>query len=307
MKKTKDTGKKQKKKRIIITTLAVGTTGVLGYFGWQYLNRKKQAGKQDITSLITKIDEPVAPEASLPSKVRPSSKKTNSKNTGIAQGTEFPLKKGSKGQLVQKLQQAIMAKYGATTLAKYGADGDFGTELYNALKKLGLPTSISQSAFNVITQGVAASDPASIGIELYKAASNKDFTKIISLLKKLTSPNEYAIAGEQFKQYRLGGIRQTLVNGLLSIADSEAQKQQLRNEFLRIGLQFDGNKWSLSGTDEQAIITTLPTKVWINARQSVNVPARMVLGSPISKRLDYTLFENKGKYFLVQSRHVKSL
>lgn len=307
MNKTQKTGKKQKKKKIIIAALAVGATGVLGYFGWQYLKRKKQAGKQDMTSLMSKINEPVNTEPAVPSKPTRASKKINNRTADTIPINEFPLKKGTKGQYVQKLQEAIIVKYGAATLAQYGADGDFGTELYNALKKLGLPTTISQSAFNVITQGIETTDPAAIGTALYKAASSNDFNKTISLLKKLGSPNDYAIAGERFKQYRLGGIRQTLVNGLLSIAGSEAQKQQLRNEFLRIGLQFDGNKWSLSGTDDQAIVTTLPTKVWINARQSVQVPARMVLGSAVSKRLDYTLFENKGKYFLVQSRHVKSL
>jgi hypothetical protein len=44
----------------------------------------------------------------------------------------FPLKKGSKGALVKKLQLAI----GVDKLPKFGADGDFGTETLNALKTL---------------------------------------------------------------------------------------------------------------------------------------------------------------------------
>jgi hypothetical protein len=63
----------------------------------------------------------------------------------------------------------------------------------------------------------------------------------------------------------------------------------------------------LSGIDGLPIVTMLPTTVWINARESVKVPARRVLGNEVSKRLDYTLFENKGKYFLVQSKYVKYL
>ena len=43
MKKTKTINKKQQKKKIIVTTLAVGATGILGYFGWQYFKKKKQA------------------------------------------------------------------------------------------------------------------------------------------------------------------------------------------------------------------------------------------------------------------------
>ena len=73
------------------------------------------------------------------------------------------------------------------------------------------------------------------------------------------------------------------------------QKQKIKFEFLRIGLQFDGNKWSLSGIDGLPIVTTVATTVWVNARESVKVPARMVLGKQVSKRLDYTIFENKGK------------
>jgi hypothetical protein len=43
---------------------------------------------------------------------------------------EFPIKKGSKGTLVYRLQLAL----GKDKLPKFGADGDFGTETQNALK-----------------------------------------------------------------------------------------------------------------------------------------------------------------------------
>lgn len=45
--------------------------------------------------------------------------------------SDFPLKKGSKGSLVQRLQLAL----GKDKLPKFGFDGDFGTETLNALKK----------------------------------------------------------------------------------------------------------------------------------------------------------------------------
>jgi hypothetical protein len=44
--------------------------------------------------------------------------------------TDFPLRKGSKGTLVKRLQQAI----GVDKLPKYKDDGDFGNETLNALK-----------------------------------------------------------------------------------------------------------------------------------------------------------------------------
>ena len=156
-------------------------------------------------------------------------------------------------------------------------------------------------------QGVASVNPGSLGKDLYNAATSKDFNKTVTLLKNLKSVDDYTSANEQFKQNRINGVRQTIVNGLLNTFTTDSQKQKIKFEFLRIGLQFDGNKWSLSGIDGLPIITVAPTTVWVNARDSVKVPSRMVLGNEVSKRLDYTLFENKGKYFLVQTKSVKYL
>jgi len=51
---------------------------------------------------------------------------------GTTPASDFPLKKGSKGALVQRLQLAI----GTDKLPKFGADGDFGTETQTALKAI---------------------------------------------------------------------------------------------------------------------------------------------------------------------------
>lgn len=309
MNKTKPSAKKQKKKKIIVTTLAVGATGILGYFGWQYLQKKKASKKVDLESLVQNLKEPILKETIYTPKPKTTSKKVVYNPSTVEDKNDgFPLKKGSKGDTVKKLQEALIAKYGAKTLPKYGADGDFGTETVNALTKLGLPASISQSTFNVIVQGISgATNPTVIGKDLYAAALAKDYNKTLPLLKQLKTIEDYSAANDQFKENRIGGVRQTIVNGLLNIFTTEAQKQKIKFEFLRIGLQFDGAKWSLSGIDGLPIVTTTPTFVWVNGRESVKVPARMVLGNEVSKRLDYTLFENKGKYFLVQSKYVKYL
>ena len=123
----------------------------------------------------------------------------------------------------------------------------------------------------------------------------------------MNTKEEYAAVSEKFKSYRINGVRQTLVNGLLNSFTDETQKQKIRMEFLRIGLQYDGSKWSLSGFDGLPIVTTRPTTVWINATQGVDVPARMVLGNEVSRKQQYTLFENDGKYFLVNSTTVTYL
>jgi hypothetical protein len=308
MNKTKPSAKKQKKKKIIVTALAVGATGILGYFGWQYLKKKKGAKKDDIDSLIKNIDKPIVLSNDAPA-VKPKAKTVAPVYKPIAteSSDDFPLMKGSKGEAVRKLQEALIAKYGKQTLPKYGADGDFGSETTNALIKLGLPTTITQSSFNVIVQGIPQVSPSSIGKDLFNAASSKDFNKALASLKNLKSVDDYSTANEQFKQGRINGVRQTIVNGLLNTFTSDSQKQKIKFEFLRMGLQFDGNKWSLSGIDGLPVVTTMPTTVWVNATESVKVPARMVLGNEVSKRLDYTLFENKGKYFLVQTKNIKYL
>jgi hypothetical protein len=71
----------------------------------------------------------------------------------------------------------------------------------------------------------------------------------------------------EFKNYRIGGgVRQTLVNALLNTFSKEDQKQAIRFEFLRMGLQFDGKKWSLDGFDGVSIVTIEPTTIWVNCR-----------------------------------------
>jgi hypothetical protein len=307
MKKAKPSAKKQRKKRIIITTLAVGATGILGYFGWQYFKKKKQTKQNDIENLVNNLKEPILTEPIYTPRPKVIPKKTTYNPTPINERSDdFPLSKGSKGENVRRLQEALITKYGKQILPKYGADADFGSETVNALKKLGLPTTITESTLNVIAQGTIV-NPSTIGKDLYNAAIAKDFNKAVSLLQKMKTVDDYSKASEQFKQSRINGVRQTLVNGLLNTFTSETQKQKIKFEFLRIGLQFDGSKWSLSGIDGLPIVTIMPATVWVNARESVKVPARMVLGNEVSKRLDYTLFENKGKYFLVQSKNVKYL
>jgi peptidoglycan hydrolase-like protein with peptidoglycan-binding domain len=303
-------GKKQQKKKIIVATVAVGAAGILGYFGWQYLKKRNEGKKTgDIDSVLKTINKTSDYEVS-PVYNPPKPKATINSSTSTPKTTidvsGFPIKKGSKGNNVRLLQEALIAKYGKSILPKYGADGDFGTETANALKKAGLPATINESTFNVLTQAVKV-DGSSLGKDLYSATVAKNYSKVLSLLKKMQSVEDYTSANEVFKKDRINGVRQTIVNGLLNTFITDTQKQQIKFEFLRIGLQFDGSKWSLSGFDGKSIVTTANTTVWVNATEGVKVPARMVLGNEVTRRLDYTLFENNGKYFLVTSSTVTYL
>lgn len=331
---TKPTRSKQPTKRaknsIILTSLAVGAAGILGYLGWQYYQKKRKASKNDgidfnaiiKPSPVTKTppgtspvypDIPLLPPTSLPPFVPPPVNivPTRSSNTRTTTTTAngFPLKKGSKGTLVKDLQQALIAKYGASILPKYGADGDFGSETITALKKKGLPTSLDETNYYVIVQGSSSvTDKTSLAGKFLKAAIEKDFNAIISLLKLLTTKEDYRQVSNEFSKSRLRDVRQTLVNGLLGTFSSESQKQQIRYEFIRMGLKYNGQKWSLDGLlDGRPVVTIEPTNIWVNATQKVSVPAMVVLGPEVSRRLDYTMFENNGKYFLVGTKSIKYL
>lgn len=304
----KTSTKKRQVKKIIVASITVGAAGILGYFGWQYFKKKNQAGSSDLDEALKKVKLPVQNEPS--SKVIRTAKSRPVKRTYIPDASttngEFPLKKGSKGEKVRALQQALMSKYGASILPRYVADGDFGSETVNALKKVGLPVTINESTFNVLVQKVKT-DINGLGKDLYDAAASKNYSKTLQLLKQMQSVADYSAANEIFSQYRLAAVRQTIVNGLLNTFTNNAQKEAIKFEFLRMGLQFDGNKWSLSGFDGRPIVTTQATTVWINGKEGVKVPSRMVLGSEVSKRLDYTLFENKGRYFLVNTKSIQYL
>jgi len=301
-------GKKQQKKKIIVTSVAVGAAGILGYFGWKYLKARRQKTKtDDIDAVLKNMSETYHDTAVINTQPKSTTSKTATSTPARSTvSDEFPLKKGSKGNNVKLLQEALIAKYGKSILPKYGADGDFGSETAGALQKINYPTTMDQSTFNVITQIVKV-DPAALGKQLYNATVSKNYSLALSTLKKVQSTADYATANEVFKEGNINGVRQTIVNGLLNTFSSDAQKQAIKFEFLRMGLQFDGNKWSLSGFDGRPIITSEATNVWVNATEGVKVPAKMVLGNEVSRRLDYTLFENSGKYFLVNTKSVQYL
>lgn len=327
-KKQNTTDKNKKLKQILLVGVGLTATGVASYFGWQYLKKAKEQGKKP--SSFEPQADPI-PEYKPTNTYTPppsnnntytdygSGKDTN-KVKDIADNvynvynsipkkdkTAFPLKKGSKGDKVRQLQQALIAQHGASILPKYGADGDFGSEMANALKKLNYPTKVTESLFNVITSSKGA-NTNSLAKQLVKALSQHDFPKVISLLQQIKSVSEYTTTSDEFKTMRVnGGVRQTLVNGCLNAFLDSKQKQTIRMEFLRMGLKFDGKKWTLSGLDETAfeqLITIRPTNVWIDAFNHTQVQRNTILGRPLAKRLDLILFENNGQHFMVRAGDV---
>ena len=291
--------KPNKKKKFLLIGLGVAATGLLSYFGWEYYQKrkaKKEDGADD-SSADTTTDTSLVPPK---------------KNTFVPnfftqqRNDDFPLKKGSKGTKVKALQDSLIAKNGKAILPRYGADGDFGSELVAALKKLNLPDTIDESTYNVIAQS-SAIDSGLLAKALYKDAVNKNISGVIASLKKMNSKDDYTAVSNEFKKLTLRGVSQTLVNGILGSFSDETQKQKIRLEFSRMGLKYDGTKWSLAGIDGFKVMTIESTTVWRTPNEGAKVPAQMILGTEIATNKGFTLFENNGKKFIVKTTSIKYL
>lgn len=282
-----------KGKKILLIGLGIAATGTLGYFGYQWWNKRKQSTNEEESMPEMDLTPPAKNSFSLPAAPK--------------RNDDFPLKKGSKGARVKQVQEVLLAKLGKDALGKAGADGDFGSKTEAALIKAGYPSTIDESTFNVMTQGETL-DASATAKELYSTAIIKNFTGAIKSLQKLKSKEDYTTVSDDFKtNYRIGGVRQTLVNGMLNSFTDEKQKQAIRLQFTRMGLNYDGKKWSLSGIESSSIITKHPTLVWVHSKKAIKVPANMVLGKEIAQRGNHTLFENNGKHFLVETKTINYL
>lgn len=285
---------KKKKKRIIMWSLGMAAAGVLGYFGWKEYKRRKDE-KEEL------------PELPPPSNYLPASSGSSFTPVISSRNDIFPLKKGSRGNNVKLLQEALVAKYGKAVLPKYGADGDFGTEMQNALKSKGLPETIDETTFNILVKS-RSFDARSIASNIFRAASAKNFSSVMDSLKQMRSASDYAAVSENFLPMRFGGVRQTLVNALMKTFSGE-QKQKIQLEFTRMGLKYDGDKWSLSGVPSTLVlITKRPTKVWADRFTSVVVPANTILGKKVAEKKGYILFRSiHNQNFIVRAEAINYL
>lgn len=289
------------KKKWLLLGLGIAVTGALSFFGLRYYKKHKEkaAGNEHLPDIAEQESEaPAHPKQGAAS--QPKLPAATS-----APNDSFPLKNKSKGANVKALQEALIAKFGKTILPKFGADGDFGTETINALKKAGLPEIIDESTYHVLVSGSPnQAPPIATGLQLFTAVVRKDFNLTLNLLKTLRTTKDYQDTSTAFQNYRIGGVRQTLVNGALNSFTDSKQKDAIRMEFLRMGLKYDGNKWALSGVPRKRLITIEATKVWKDPKTSVPVPANMVLGELVTEREGYAVFENAGQRFLVNRAQV---
>jgi hypothetical protein len=153
-----------------------------------------------------------------------------------------------------------------------------------------------------------AFEPGDLAGTIRVGILKRQFLPAYTALKQIRNIADYKAVNIKFSALKTRLTRQTIVNALLGTFKLEAQRKVLFYEFKRIGLKYDGSKWTLGNIDITAeLITTEATKVWKDPRTSVNVPRHMILGREVCKRGNFTLFEHAKSYFLVESKAVKSI
>lgn len=311
-----ENNKKKSKKKFILIGIGLGTLGLLG-FGWWYFKGRKGTTVDDTEKdLFHSLSEDTGVSVSTP-KVNTSGSATS--NLSV-HNSGFPLKKGSKGELVKQVQNALIKKYGKNILPKYGADGDFGSEMTAALQSKGYNTVVDLAEFTKIisdagtgtpaksesNSGSAASTIVDTAKQIYLSLSPPSLTKLLAALKQLKTVDDYTKANDLFKTVRLNGVHQTIVNATLASFSDDTSKQLIRAEFIRMGLKYDGSKWSLSGINGRQLISTATVTIYNSKGLSLNVPENTILGREIATSHGITTFRTIDNQLLfASSKHIR--
>lgn len=253
------------KRPLVLVSIGAGFIGLSGLGYWIYTRSRNAKGER-----IGKPDEGFDASGESPNKL-PAPDFSAPVPTLPPVSTGFPIQKGSRGEYVRNLQNALINKYGASILPKWGADGQWGSELTAALTGKGLKTVIDNPTYtNYVTGNFGSSSSANvnapttsstsvvkdivksiipswvtdpnikIGYQLFDAAKAKNITTTLQLLAKLRNTNDYSSAsqGFQMRPYEPPFRTYTLVTGLLDAFKSSADsKAKIRAEFRRMGLK----------------------------------------------------------------------
>jgi hypothetical protein len=250
----------ENKTKYLLWSLGAIAVGAGGYFLFKHIESKKtEKAVDDFRDQLDAGSSSFSPSSSFPvPSPSPSPRpKTSSSSTSTS---GFPLKYKSKGTLVKNVQLALIKKYGSSILPKYGADGDFGSEMLNALKAKGLPTVIESNDYDKITgekpngSTPPKPTPSSTNVDykalaksLHTAIQNDDIFVVLSALKKIKDTSAYTFVNEEFKKTRINAVRMTVVNALSVKFTSTEYKKKINDQYYRIGLKYNGTQWSLSG------------------------------------------------------------
>ncbi|MTI23078.1 peptidoglycan-binding protein [Fulvivirga sp. RKSG066] len=198
----------------------------------------------------------------------------------------FPLRSGSRGELVKQLQQGLLRLGGesashirSTSIRPDGTpDGVFGGGTEKALRAAGYSTTVSESTFSKIVGSSTSAQSSTlsskaIADELLKAANSRNLFAALAALKQMQNTNDYLAVRSHFSNAIVGGVRVTSpVNALLSVAfkNNEPAKVKIRAEFIRMGLkQSPSGTWTLSGLGELETLEEL--QQYLKDSQALNV------------------------------------
>lgn len=272
------------KQKIFLLTLGLGVAGGAAYLTWDYVKRKQA---QSQVSLPTNTGDTVINITNaLPTT-------TTSSTSG---GDSFPLKQGSKGARVTQLQQALARILGSAVMtANGGIDGIFGPGTANALKLAGYGANITEALFtqilNQTTSVQTTFDAEGIADSLYRNARAGDISGTLAVLQQITSVDQYSQVNTYYKKIPTF-VSKTIVTDLLDDAfeSNESAKQQIRNEFLRMGLKMIASgTWSLSGFYKD-LITLRPTYVLDAYNNRIPVNPNTILGDEVKNVNGITWF-----------------
>lgn len=303
-----------KTKKYLLWGLGAVAVGTGGYFLFKYLQEKNdQKSVDDFKEDLNEGSVSVPSSSSQPS-YSPSPRPSRPSVVY----NQFPLKYGSKGTLVRDIQTALNKKYGA----KIDVDGDWKGQTENALVAKGLPTVIDNQTYAKIITGTygkgSNSKPSNtsnkkpdkkekptpevsssaISKQLHTAIEKDDVFSAVSALKKIKNIAKYKKVNEIFKKTKYytfmdGYVSRTIVNALLDQFTSTEYKKKINAELYRIGLKYDGTKWSLSGllAGTKRLVTILPTVVWDAKGKRLPVPRSTIIGTFIRAKNGITEFE----------------
>ncbi len=302
----------EKRTKFILIGLGVVAVGTGGYFLYRHLQQK--GDEKDIQSFQDQINSGTnLPE--LPAQSKPS---TPSYPKPVVYN-QFPLKYKSKGSMVRDIQTALNKKYGASV----PVDGDWGPKTETALNKLGLPNVITSEIYarmifgtEKATKKPAASsgsstpatevDSPTISKMLHAAINSDDVFKALEALRKIYNTDKYARVSTEFKKTSIGFVTKTIVTALHDQFTSAEYRKKINNELYRIGLKYDGSKWSLSGIGgTNRLITVTSTRIWDNWGNTIHVPAATILGIWRNAGNGATKFEaTDGRIFFVKTNAI---
>lgn len=293
----------ESKTKYLLWGLGAVAVATGGFFLFKHLNEKNDEKSAEDDNQGDDSDSPASDSHGSASPVRrPSGRKPTVYN-------QFPLKYGSKGTLVQDIQTVLNKRY----KAGIDVDGDWQGQTESALVKFNLPTTFDSQAYAKFIAGSSSKkeskktgkqkstgyvSPKSIANDLHDAIEKDNIFQAVSALKQIKNKASYNSVNEEFKKRKYltlseGYVSRTIVNAVLGQFGSSEYKKKLNNEFYRIGLKYDGSKWSLSGllTGTNQLITIQPTQVWDAKGNRMSVPRSTILGTFIQAKNGITEFE----------------